>query len=461
MADWSALELSASVAEQLPDWSGAVAHLHDRPGPRTVDILRAADRAGVPAIQPRCGVGGHREMITLLQELEKSHPAVLSVTIDSYTRLRQFDTAASLLAEDAGRLNGYPLVAHGWRRGRELADAVSVPLEIRHGSPDGRELFATALAAGITSFEGGGIGYNLPYCKDVPLDESLRTWRQIDATCGALAKDGVIVDRELFGTLTAVLMPPSLCIAITLLEAIAAAKEGVRCISIAYPQGGEIYQDVAALRAIRTLAQRYVGSGVEVFPVLHQFMGVFPTDPAWASGLILHGSLTARLGGAAKVVNKTEHEAHGVPDAVTNGRGIRTTAVGVSQLFDFVQLSEERVEQELSWIEEEVRELIKPVLAEPDLLAGICAAFSTGRLDLPFSASVHAHSRVVPRRDAGGAIRYADPGLLSLSSATRRRHGQLLSTRATSAPDRPEADELSIAIQDIFYFANREPAHRP
>ncbi|GIG90340.1 methylaspartate mutase [Plantactinospora endophytica] len=459
MAEFPGLEVSAAVAARLPDWDDIVAYLRNRPGDTVPDVLRAADRSGVPAIQPRCGVGGHAEMLALLRELALSAPSVLSVTIDSYTRLRQFDVAARVLAEEPARLNGYPLVAHGWQRGRELADAVPVPLEVRHGSPDGRDLFATALAAGITSFEGGGIGYNLPYCKDVPLDVSLRSWQQVDAACGALADAGVLVDRELFGTLTAVLVPPSISLAVTLLEAVAAAREGVRCISISYPQGGEIHQDVAALRAVRTLAARYLDPRVEVFPVLHQFMGAFPADPAWASGLILHGALTARLGGASKVVNKTEQEARGLPDADANGKGIRLTAVGASSMFDFVELDADRVAEELHWIEEEVAELVEPVLAEEDLLAAIGAAFRTGRLDVPFSASVHARNQVIPRRDPGGAIRYADHSALPFSGATRRRHAALL---AGSAPaPRPGPGEITAVIRDISYFADRTPARTP
>ncbi|MGO4759927.1 methylaspartate mutase, partial [Streptomyces sp. 2MCAF27] len=182
-------------------------------------------------VQPRCGVGAHPRMLELLRGLRRACPGVLSVTIDSYTRLGRFATARRRLATAPAELNGYPLVAHGWQRGRELTEAVDVPLEVRHGSPDARVLFAVAVASGISSFEGGGVTYNLPYSKDVPLEVSLRAWQRVDAACGGLAKEGVIVDRELFGTLTAVLMPPSICLAITLLEAVAAAREGVQCLS--------------------------------------------------------------------------------------------------------------------------------------------------------------------------------------------------------------------------------------
>ncbi len=435
------------MAAELPDWADVVAHLRDQEP--VVAVLRNAVAAGRPVVQPRCGVGGHAAMLGLLDELERAGAGILSVTIDSHTRLRQFDMARRLLTERPTGLNGYPLVAHGWERGRELAAAVSVPLEIRHGSPDARALFAVALASGITAFEGGGIGYNLPYSKDVPLRESLSAWRAVDRVCGELGRAGVIIDRELFGTLTAVLVPPSISIAVTLLEAVAATREGVRCVSPAYPQGGETHQDIAALRTIRALSTRYLGADVEVFPVLHEFMGAFPKTKEYADALILHGGLVARLGGASKVISKTSQEAYGLPDTEANSQGVRTTRIGASDLFDFVAVDEDRVAEEAHWIEREVIELVEPVLAATDLESAIVAAFAEGTLDIPFSASVHAQSAVIPRRDSSGAIRYADSGRLPFSPATRRRNDERLDALA--------ANRLVDAVTaDIFYFLGKE-----
>ncbi|MDU0293223.1 methylaspartate mutase [Saccharothrix longispora] len=446
------LTLAADVRRDLPPWNEVVGHIRASRKLRAVDLLAAAVRSGRPVMQPRCGVGGHREMLDLLRTLEAgAEPGMLSVTIDSHTRLKHFASARRALVESPDGLNGYPLVAHGWRRGRELDAAVTAPLEVRHGSPDGRELFAVALASGITSFEGGGIGYNLPYSRDVPLAESLAAWREVDAVCGALADDGVLVERELFGTLTGVLVPPSISLASTLVEALLAVEQGVRCVSVAYPQGGEVHQDVAALRAIGVLAERYL-PGVQVFPVLHTFMGVFPDDRSRADALILHGALTGRLGGAAKVITKTRAEAHGIPSAADNVDGILTSALACSPLIDFVRLDEERVAEELAWVVDEVVDLVEPLLDGGDLAARACAAFESGALDIPFSASVHARSAVVPMRDPSGAIRYRRTGALPFSTATLARHTAQLAPRLT--PRQTPVDEL---LADIYHFAGGDP----
>ncbi|MDF5753263.1 methylaspartate mutase [Spongiactinospora sp. TRM90649] len=445
MNQWGEMEVAPATAGAVPAWPDVVDGLR-RVRHRADETLRAADAAGRPFVQPRCGVGGHGPMRALLTGLAEAGPGMLSITIDSHTRLRQFDTAARVLAEDPARLNGYPLVAHGWRRGRELTRTVDVPLEVRHGSPDARDLFAVALASGITSFEGGGIGYNLPYSKDVPLRVSLESWRQLDDTCGRLAAEGVVIDRELFGTLTAVLVPPSISLAVTMLEAVAAARSGVRCLSIAYPQGGEVHQDVAALRSIRTLARRYLPDGVAVHPVLHEFMGVFPARRADAEALVLYGGITARLGGATKVISKTRQEALGIPDTAANAEGIRVAAMGSHELLDFVRLDQARVEEEADWIQREVAELVEPVLAASDLADGIVRAFASGRLDIPFSASVHARSEVIPARDDSGAIRLYRTGNLPLSDRSRRRNAALAERAARGRP-------IDAITADINYFA--------
>lgn len=451
------LDLDPAVRATLPGLPEILSHLRGRAKQCAVDVLRRAHATGTLAIQPRCGVGGHDAMQLLLRGLEDgAHPDILSVTIDAHTRLGRFDVAAETLRRNPENLNGYPLVSHGWQRGRELDASVRAPLEIRHGSPDARDLFAVAIASGITSFEGGGIGYNLPYSKDVPLDRSLSAWRQVDEACGALAAEGVIVDRELFGTLTAVLVPPSVSLACTLLEAIAAARAGVRCLSVAYPQQGEIAQDVAALRAIRGLAQRYLPHGVEVYPVLHQFMGVFPRTRPRADALILYGALVARLGGATKVITKTHQEAYGVPDVAANVAGLRTARLATSEFLGFVDRfvdnDAERINEEQAWIEQEVAELVDPVLAEPELLPAIRDAFARGTLDIPFSASIHAHSQVIPQRDGRGAIRYLSPGRLPFSAATLARH-----ERQLAAGRRANDDRLVETITaDINYFLETE-----
>ncbi len=438
-------------AAALPPLDESVDYITSLGKPTAADVLDAAHARGRVAIQPRCGVGGHQEMKALLVALETAAaPDILTLTIDSHTRLKRFEQALRSLNLSPGDLNGYPLVAHGWQRGRELNEAVTAPLEVRHGSPDARRLFDVAVASGITSFEGGGISYNLPYSKAVPLTESLTAWQDVDRRCGELAERGVVIDRELFGTLTAVLVPPSISLAISVLEAVLAARAGVRCVSVAYPQGGHLVQDVAALRAIPLLADRYLPAGVRVHAVLHEFMGVFPRIRGNAEDLIFYGALVARLGGASKLITKTYQEAYGIPETQANIDGLRLADRANSPLLDFVSVDGERVREEQEWILAEVADIVEPVLEHPDLIGAVCRAFEAGTLDIPFSASRYAKSEIIPKRDAEGAIRYLSAGSLPFSGRTARRNSEAL-RHGTDAE--PRIGSLLAGLTgDINYF---------
>jgi len=432
---------------ELPSYDESIRYVRGSGKPSTHELYVQAQSQGRLTIQPRLGVGGFEEMKRLLQALDEgARPDILTLTIDSYTRLGKFDAASALLAKDPSGLNGYPLVSHGWRKTRILNESVRVPLQVRHGSPDARLLFEVAVASGITSFEGGGIGYNLPYCKTVPLEVSLAAWCYVDRACGELARRGAIVERELFGTLSAVLMPPSISLAVTLIEARLAAAEGVRCVSIAYPQGGNAVQDIAALRAIRALAKLYLPPDVDVFPVLHEYMGPFPRQRAKADALIIFGALIAKLGGATKVVTKTYDEAFGVPTLAANAQGVELARLADDDKLAFIRVDEAAVEEELELILSEVRQLVQPLLDESDLVQGVLDSFESGRMDIPFSTSRSAHSKVVPMRDRSGAIRILDPGNLSLDGESLRKNRRLLGGRAHAD------DVMAEVLTDIHYF---------
>lgn len=438
-----------AVADPLPPVEDSVAFAVSLPTPSVAERLARAASSGEVLLQPRCGVGDHVGMLALLRRLEAEGEAdVLSVTIDSHTRLGRFDVADAVRRRDPGDLNGYPLVSHGWRRGRELALATGRPLEVRHGSPVAERLFATSVASGITSFEGGGISYNVPYAKDVPLRRSLESWQRVDRTCGELAEQGLVVDRELFGTLTAVLVPPAISLAVSVLEAVLAARAGVRCVSVAYPQSGHALQDVAALRAIPVLAERYV-PGVVVHPVLHQFMGQFPRVREHAARVIVEGAVVGRLGGARKIVVKSVDEAHGRPGPAALVEGLRLARQGLAVPADPAGADDAEVATELGHVVREVGELVDDLVGATDLVGAVVDAAADGRLDVPFSPSTSCAGAVLPARDERGGVWIRDFGRLPVSAQTRARHAEAL--RSSSAVGAVS----TLVDRDVHYLLDR------
>jgi len=175
--------------------------------------LKAGLNDGTIYLQPRAGVALLSEHINLLSRLETEGEAdFLPTTIDSYTRQNRYTEAARGIEESkaAGRslLNGLPAVNYGVENCRKIIKALNNPVQVRHGTPDARLLAEITLAAGFTDFEGGGISYNIPYAKDVPLERSLAHWQYVDRLCGVYAEQGLIINREMFGPLTGTLVPP-------------------------------------------------------------------------------------------------------------------------------------------------------------------------------------------------------------------------------------------------------------
>ena len=122
-------------------------------------------------IQPRAGVALHNEHIELLQYLEEEGEAdLLPTTVDSYTRLNRYHEAETGIEKSRethrSMLNGFPIVNYGVNICRIVTSALKKPVQVRHGTPDARLLTEISIAGGFTSYEGGGISYNVPYSKN-------------------------------------------------------------------------------------------------------------------------------------------------------------------------------------------------------------------------------------------------------------------------------------------------------
>ena len=179
-------------------------------------------------IQPRAGVPVVEKHIELLQHLEQFGEAdLLPTTIDSYTRQNRYKEAENGIEEsirlDRAMLNGFPAVNHGVANCRRVIESVNVPVQIRHGTPDARLLAEICFAGGFTSYEGGGISYNLPYCKNIPMERTIRDWQYVDRLAGLYEEMGVSINREPYGPLTGTLVPPCISHAAAIIEALLAA----------------------------------------------------------------------------------------------------------------------------------------------------------------------------------------------------------------------------------------------
>ena len=430
--------------------------------------LIEAKRNGNTLVQPRAGVPVVEEHIKLMQYLEKHGEAdLLPSTIDSYTRQNRYEEAENGIAESIrlGRamLNGFPAVNHGVANCRKVVESVKVPMQVRHGTPDARLLTEITYAGGFTSYEGGGISYNLPYCKNIPMERTIRDWQYVDRLTGLYEEMGVSINREPYGPLTGTLVPPCISHAAAIIEALLAAEQGVKNITVGYGQCGNLVQDIAAIRTLQELTDEYLHTygyqDVEVTTVLHQWMGGFPADEAKAFGVISSGSMTAALAKATKVIVKTPHEAVGIPTMEANAQGLRCTKQMVNMMID-QSFHADGLEMEKEIIRQETRAIVDKCfeLGGGDIALGVCRGVEAGVLDVPFAPCRYNAGKMLPCRDNDGAIRILNPGNLPFNKDLLDFHAGKIAERAQQENRKPS---FQMVIDDVYAIGKGRLVGRP
>ncbi|MCL2608873.1 MAG: methylaspartate mutase subunit E [Treponema sp.] len=419
-------------------------------------------------IQPRAGValvGDHIKLLTYLQNVGEAD--LLPTTIDSYTRQKRFKEAEDGINESVrsgkSMLNGFPAVNYGVDKCRLIVESLDVPVQIRHGTPDARLLAEISYSGGFTSFEGGGISYNIPYAKSVTLETTIRDWQYVDRLTGLYEERGVRINREPFGPLTGTLVPPCISHSVAIIESLLAAEQGVKSITVGYGQCGNFIQDVAAVCALEKLTEEYLAKygydDVVVTTVLHQWMGGFPPDESKAFAVISWGSAVAALAKATKVIVKTPHEAMGVPTMEANAQGLRCTKQAISMLEDQTVMGA-RFEEEMSIILAETRPIVDKCfeLGGGDIATGAVRAFQAGVIDIPFAPSRHNAGVMLPARDNDGAIRILNPGSVPFSRDLLAFHEGKIDERAKQEKRKAS---FQMVIDDVSAIGHGRLVGRP
>lgn len=418
--------------------------------------------------QPRAGVPLIKDQIELLTYLQNEGEAdLLPTTIDSYTRQNRYHEAEDGIKESIksmkSMLNGFPAVNHGVDGCRQLIEALDTPIQIRHGTPDARLLTEITYAGGFTSYEGGGISYNIPYAKDVSLETTIRDWQYVDRLTGLYEEAGCPINREPYGPLTGTLVPPFVSHSVAIIESLLAAEQGVKNITVGYGQCGNLVQDVAAVETLQSLTEEYLrksGHGdVEVTTVLHQWMGGFPQDAAKAFSVISWGSVVAALSHATKVIVKTPHEAFGVPTKEANAEGLLCTKQTINMLGD-QSLNTYSLKDEKVIIAAETRCVLDKCfeLGKGDIAKGAILAIRSGVLDIPFAPSRFNAGKMLPARDNEGAIRLFHPGNVPLTPELLDFHRLKIEERAKYEHRKAS---FQMVIDDVYAISKGRLVGRP
>lgn len=402
-----------------------------------------AQRGAAPCIQPRGGVPLFEAQHRLTRQLSEAGADFIPLTIDSYTRHNQYDTATQLLrrSEEEGKdyLNGYPLVSHGHELSRELYTGIDKPISLRHGTPDARLLAEVAMASGIAEIEGGGICYCLPYSEGFPLDRCLLYWQYVDRVCALNSTDERPIHRESFGPLSATLVPPAIAVTVQIIEALLAAEQGVKSFAVSFGQTGSLVQDIATARVLRELTAHYLREfgfdDVRSYLVYHQWMGQFPHEREKAAALISGSGLIASVIAADKVVVKTIDEALGVPRPEVNAEAVDTVRYMLNIFACAAPMSSPLIDREAALIESETKNILNAIfdLSGDVFWESAFRAFQMGYLDVPFSPHADNANKLVSMRDSNRSIRIADRGNVPISDADAKLETELLAGSNTGA----------------------------
>ncbi|MFJ8660944.1 FAD/NAD(P)-binding protein [Streptomyces sp. NPDC093795] len=388
-------------------------------------FVQESAEAGELVVQPRMGMVGPEDMaggVAAVAALPER--TVATLTIDSYTRVG--DHAAATAALRAGRpLNGFPLVSHGPRTTARVAAAAgrAAPVQVRHGSADPMAIFRTMAAAGLAASEGGPVSYCLPYGR-TPLAESVAAWRDsVQFLTEESRAHGRRAHLESFGgCLLGQLCPPSLLVAVSVLECLFFTANGAASVSLSYAQQTHPAQDTGALTALRLLADEFLPPSVDRHIVLYTYMGVYPKTVPGARLLLRRSAELAVRGGAQRLIVKTETEAHRIPTVEENLTALRIAADAARTAPRGPQPGARTSgEADAEEILAEARALVTAVLAlSDDLGVALLKAFDRGLLDVPFC--LHPDNRGAVRSTVApdGRLQWTDLGALPLLTTSRR-----------------------------------------
>lgn len=304
---------------------------------------------------------------------------------------------------------------------RRMFDELDMPVQGKITGLDLKVQCELLCASGWTSIAGGGISYNVPYEGDLTVEQSLKDWQYCDRLISFYEECGIQINRETSVPPSDILVPPSISNAVAIIEMLMAAGQGVKDITLAQRQYGNIIQDVAAIMALREQAQEYSlfygFRDLALTASMHQLKSELKEDESLDGAGAAYGAMAAALAGAEKVVLEWSgaHEAKNLLNMLYGQR---------------LPLSKE-LETEISIIKAETKCILSWVLetAAGDLAAGIVKAFEAGVLDLPSAPAGYFLGELTTGRDRLGAVRYLDAGKIPLSGELKRFNQRKLKER--------------------------------
>ena len=466
-------EFGRQRAEVLSEWStGAEVDFEEGiafnktlpPSKNYAEQLAMAKETGAMLTRSDTGVPSIEEQTDYLSHLQDAGRSDLfGVIIDSLTRTHQYEAAEEAIEKSRRTrewfLNGFPIVHYGVAKTRTLTQAVDRPLQLRGVAPDWRLILEMGLAAGFTASSGAGFISFSQFSKRVPIETTVRNYQYNYALMGRYEEAGVPMLPEISGGV-GVLTPNSLLHAATVVDAIIAAEQGVKNMSLMVHTQGNFAQDVAAMRALPQVCGEYLDElgykGVTLSVVATSWSGKFPEDAYESLAAICLGVLAAVAGGVQVVHVKTMQEAVAIPRKEANAASLRAGKKVIEMVrVQKLEFEQNTLDTELRMQVVETRAIVDRILemGDGDVIAGAIQAADAGVLDQVFATNQNVAGKVIGVRDARGAVRYLDHGNLPFGAEILEFHKSKIAERE-SGRDAPV--DYDTVVQDLFSISAGE-----
>ena len=375
-------------------------------------------------VQPRMGFRCAKMMRQGLQAVRDANATTVgTLTLDSYTRVGDYE-AASKAIQTKQDLNGYPIVSYGAGVTTGMLEGIhraEFPVQVRHGTALPLRVFQEMAAVNIDATEGGPVSYCLPYSR-LPLQVAIKGWE--DAVTHLASCKNIKAHIESFaGCMLGQLCPPSLLIALNILEAMFFKSLGITSVSLSFAEGTNIEQDYVALQVLRKLANKYLHD-IQWHVVVYTYMGVFPGTYDGANRLIADSAQLAQFAGCERLIVKTPVESQRIPSVQENIESLELAASYANKPFSIAHDADE-----YAVILNEAESIIQQTLAEHnDIGQAFLQSFQKGQLDVPYC--LHANNKGIAKTiiDERGYLKWADVGNMPIALSNSSK--QMITSKA-------------------------------
>jgi len=326
------------------------------------------------------------------------------------------------------------LAAHGVAGARKVNQCTRAAVGTDNNDEDARLPWEIALAGGWTWGTIKSIEELIQHSRDYPVDRNIHNQQYIDRLAAHYTEQGIPILRRASANLPG-WDSLGFKVTVSLLELLLSAAQGVKYIDLSLGIGMNLIQDSAAIQALCKLAREYLDrlgyKDVKVYPWSYFFLGDWPMQHGQMVGQLALNAAISALGGCCGMYIKSPDEATTTP----TGKGFREGMEICGQVVRLIagqRLPEsETLRNERDMIEREVRAVVQKILelGDGDVAVGSCRGFQTGVIDTMFSPYRYLKGKVRVVRDADGALRYLDHGLMPLPPEVIEYHRERISRR--------------------------------